>query len=522
MIIDKIGIFILFLGPLVFFHELGHFLFARFFKVKVEVFSIGFGPKIFKKIRGGTEYALSIIPLGGYVKMYGDDPLAKDEVPEEMRQFSFSHKKKWPRFWIVVGGPLANLILAFVIYFGLILSGEQVPEIKLGMVPENSVFFEQGLRGGDVITKYNGKQIFNLADLGMEDKNLIKVLTIKRKNEEKEIIFGMKGKDFFENLLKYPPILRRPILISKEGKSYILSSSAQNFDWEDSLEVMSGDFGQRPYYLFDYSEKVVAPEYKGEKKPVKEIFLKFNGPNEFFTALERNGFLPVDLVIKSLKMNSAADLAHLKAGDIIIKLNGESLFSFDELRKKLQDTKTEQVELAYYRDGKALTVKVTPLISTEEGQKRKVIGVYTSGELLPLQFMTLPSPGFFNSIAIAFDRTIEGIVKTVLGFKKLIFGEVALSNIGGPLAIGKVASDSFNASITLFLQLMAFISINLGIINLLPIPILDGGHIMFIFLEILNRGPVSRKKMEMAQQVGLSILLILMVGAIFNDFSRFF
>lgn len=522
MIIDKIAIFILFLGPLVFFHELGHFLFARLFKVKVEVFSIGFGPKIFKFIKGGTEYALSIIPLGGYVKMYGDDPLAKDEIPKEMRHFSFSHKKKWPRFWIVFGGPLANLILAFFIYFSLVLSGENIPEIKLGMVPENSVLFEKGLRSGDLITKYDGKQIFNFADLGMEEKGLIKVLTIKRRNEQKEIVLGMEGKEFFENLLKYPPILRRPILVTKEGKSYILSSSAQNFDWEESFEVMSGDFGQRPYYLFEYSDEIVSPGFKGINKPVKEIFLKFNGPKEFFSALEENGFYPIDLAIKSLKMNSAADLAHLRAGDIITKLNGESLYSFEELRKKLQDIKTKQVELVYWRDGKKNTVNVTPTDSTEDGQKRKVIGIYTAGQLHPMKFMKLDSPGLFKSIPIAFDRTADGIVKTLMGFKKLLFGEVSLNNIGGPLAIGKVASDSFNTSVTLFLQLMAFISINLGIINLFPIPILDGGHIMFIILEILNRGPVSKKKMEMAQQVGLSILLMLMVGAIVNDFARFF
>lgn len=522
MIIDKIAIFILFLGPLVFFHELGHFLFARFFKVRVEVFSIGFGPKLFKFVKGGTEYALSVIPLGGYVKMFGDDPLNKDEIPPEMRQYSFSHKKKWPRFWIVFGGPLANLILAFFIYYALILSGEKIPEIRLGMITENSVFFEKGLRSGDLITKYDGNQIFNFADLGMEETKPIKVLTIKRKNEEKEILLGMRGKDFFENLLKHPPILRRPVLVSKEGKSYILSSSAQAFSWEDSLEVLSGDFGGRPYYLFEYSEEIISPEYKGEKKPVKEIFLKFNRPQEFFRALEDYGFFPIDLAIKSLKMNSAADLAHLKAGDIITKLNGESLYSFEDLRKKLQEIKADQVELVYFRDGNKNTVKVTPGITTEDGQKKKVIGVFTAGLLHPMKFMTLDSPGFFQSIPLALDRTSDGIVKTLQGFKKLIFGEVALSNIGGPLAIGKVASDSFNTSVTLFLQLMAFISINLGIINLFPIPILDGGHIMFILIEILNRGPVSRKKMEMAQQVGLSILLMLMVGAIFNDFARFF
>lgn len=522
ILLEKIAIFILFLGPLVFFHELGHFLFARLFKVRVEVFSIGFGPKILKFIKGGTEYALSLIPLGGYVKMYGDDPLAKDEVPKEMRKFSFSHQKKLPRFLIVFGGPLANVILAFFIYFGLILSGEKVPEVRLGMVPNDTIFFEKGLRSGDIIKKYDGRQIFNLADLGLEDSTPIKVLTIERKNKDLDIMVDMPGKDFFENLLKYPPILRRPLMVSKDGKSFILSSSPNNFNWEDSLEVMSNDLGERPYYLFEYSEQIISPDYKGEKNPVKEIYLKFEKSKEFFVGLADNGFLPVDLVIKSLKMNSAADLAKLKAGDIITKLNGVPMYSFEDLRKNLQEIKSEEVELVYLRNGEKNKVKIKPQFSAEDGSKRKVIGVYTAGVLYPMKFVDLPSPGFVTSIPLAFNRTVEGTIKTIQGFKKLFFGEVSLGNIGGPLAIGKVASDSYNASTTLFLQLMAFISINLGIINLLPIPILDGGHIMFIIIEILNRGPVSRKKMELAQQVGLSILLMLMVGAIFNDFSRFF
>lgn len=117
-------------------------------------------------------------------------------------------------------------------------------------------------------------------------------------------------------------------------------------------------------------------------------------------------------------------------------------------------------------------------------------------------------------------RTWDSIEKTFDGFAKLFTGQVGLNTIGGPLSIGKVASDSFNTSLSYFFQLMALISINLGLINLFPIPVLDGGHIMFIFLEIINRGPVSRRKMEIAQQVGLSLLLMLMVGAIFNDVTR--
>ncbi len=522
MILEKIAIFILFLGPLVFFHELGHFLFARLFKVRVEVFSIGFGPKIFKFVKGGTEYALSLIPLGGYVKMFGDDPLAKDEIPHDLRKISFSYQKKWPRFLIVFGGPLANLVLAFFIYFGLVLTGEKVPEIRLGSIPEDTIFYEKGLRSGDLIKKYDGRQVFNLADLGMEENNTIKSLIIERKNQEVTVLLGMKGKDFFDNLLKYPPILRRPLLISKDGKSYVISTSPNNFDWETSIEIMSNDFGQRPYYLFEYNEKIVSKEYTGEKNPVKEIYLKFSNQNEFFKELDKYGFLPIDLMVKSLKMNSPADVAKLRAGDILISLDKKTIYSFEELRKNLQEIKTSEVELVYLRDQKKNIIQIKPSEVSEEGKKRKVIGVYTAGELYPGKFVTLPSPGFWPALVLSYDRTMEGIIRTLVGFKKLLFGEVSLGNIGGPLAIGKVASDSYNASGTLFLQLMAFISINLGIINLFPIPILDGGHIMFIIIEILNRGPVSRKKMEMAQQVGLSILLMLMVGAIFNDFSRFF
>jgi regulator of sigma E protease len=139
-----------------------------------------------------------------------------------------------------------------------------------------------------------------------------------------------------------------------------------------------------------------------------------------------------------------------------------------------------------------------------------------------MNYIETESRGLVDSLYLGFPRTIDAISKTLIGFKKLIFAEVSMKSIGGPLAIGKVASDSFHTSMSYFFQLMALISVNLGVINLFPIPVLDGGHILFIVLETINGGPVSRKKMEIAQQFGLSLLLVLMVGAIFNDFSRFF
>ena len=167
-------------------------------------------------------------------------------------------------------------------------------------------------------------------------------------------------------------------------------------------------------------------------------------------------------------------------------------------------------------------ITLTPDVKEISGQKVKLIGVYSSGIYLALNFVDTGSKGFIKSATLSLTRTWDTMVKTVEGFFKLITGKVSIKTIGGPLAIGKVASDSFHMSLSYFFQLMALISVNLGIINLFPIPVLDGGHIMFIFFEIINRGPVSRRKMEIAQQVGLSFLLMLMVGAIFNDFSRFF
>jgi len=510
-VLEKIGIFILFLGPLVFFHELGHYLFARLFGVRVEVFSLGFGPKIIKYMRNGTEYAVSLIPLGGYVKMFGDDPLSKDEIPISERKYSFTFQGKWARFWIVIGGPLANFLLAFIIFFFLIFGGEKVPEIKLGVIPKNTILFEKGLRTGDILEKYNDRRLLHMGEMAMEGNNNIGTITYKRFDVTKTIPLNLSGDELFKKLTQYLPLLRKPILVDRSGKRFFLSISREKVNDEYSLDILAEEVATKKLYLF------------GEKKEfLKEMLISYKSRDEFFSKLAAQGYLPMDLEIKSVKMNSPADKAGLKAGDILYSFGGKILYSFSSLRDVLQEDKVKEIEIKLWRNGSQVYKKITPESIKENGKERKIIGIYTSGEFYGLNFLTLDSPGFFPAISQAVFRTWDTTIKTFDGFKKLITAEVSFKNIGGPLAIGKVASDSFNSGLTPFFLLMAFISINLGVINLLPIPVLDGGHIMFIILEIVNRGPVSRKKMEIAQQVGLSILLLLMVGAIFNDFSRLF
>ncbi|MFT6069385.1 MAG: regulator of sigma E protease [Bacteriovoracaceae bacterium] len=524
--LEQILIFIIFLGPLVFFHELGHFFFARLFGVRVEVFSIGFGPKLLKYKMGDTEYAWSLIPLGGYVKMFGDNPLTKDEIPDEDRPHSFTHKNKWQRFWIVMGGPLANFVLAYFIFYALLVSGERIPEIRIGVIEKTNVLYSKGLRSGDVIKKVNGVPVYNPSDVVVEGQEEIKGIVVSRSGKEVVIPSSVSGEDFQESFAK-SPLMRAPVVTNGKNERFAVSLTEDKVDWNLSLDQIQ--YSESPIQkLTLFKVKKDAPAKKGDSYATLALekdnknTITLSTPNNAIESLKQAGFYPVDLMIKSVNMKSPSDKAGLKGGNVIVGVDGKKLNSFYDLRNAIDKANEGAVNLQIIDNGVERNVSLTPQVKTIKKKKIKLIGVYSAGVFQGIRFYNTNSRGFFNSFYLAFPRTWESILKTVDGFKKLITAEVSAKNIGGPLAIGKVATDSFNTSFSYFFQLMALISINLGIINLFPIPVLDGGHIMFIFLEVLNRGPVSRRKMEIAQQFGLSLLLMLMVGALYNDVVRFF
>lgn len=518
MLFEKFAIFVLFLGPLVFFHELGHFLFARLFGVRVEVFSIGFGPKLFKFRKGFTEYALSLIPLGGYVKMFGDDPLHKDDIPEELRKESFTFQNKWARFWIVMGGPLANFVLAFVVFMMLLLVGEKSPEIKMGVVAPDSKFYALGVRTGDVLRKVNDKEIYNTTDIMMSSDDMIKSISLSRKDQNIDILVNQKPEAFFEEFVNYPPALKVPVVVSREGKWFWVSATTDP-KHDLSLDEMA-ELNLNSLYIWEMKPDTTAnPEYLDLANPTK-LEMTSQNKDQFFSQLrEKKNLFSLDLIVKKVNKDSPADKSGVLVGDLAYKFNNQMVYDFEQLRSLTQKSEGE-VNLDILRNGQVMNLKLTPESNTTEGVTKKLIGIYSRAEFKELKFVEIKPLGFFATIPKALYRTWDTMVKTIESFKKLIFREVSFKTIGGPLSIGKVASDSFNTSITSFLFLMAVISINLGVINLFPIPVLDGGHIMFILLEIINRGPISRRKMEIAQQVGLSLLLMLMVGALVNDFSR--
>ena len=516
--IEKVLIFFVFLGPLIFFHELGHFFFARLFGVKVEVFSIGFGPKLFTFKRGDTQYAFSLIPLGGYVKMFGDDPTSEVEFTPEEAAVAYTRKGKLARFFIVFGGPLANFILAFFIYLSIISFGEKIPQTKFGVIQKEHVFYQSGIRTGDILVNINAQEITSFDDLNFVDSN-VETLTINRNEQNHVLHYQAPGMKFLEEFSKVASPLRAPILVDKLGNHYLVKKSqGKILSLEEILE-----FKGNSLELISLKEEV-SFEFHAEKINLdgfekKNIVINGDSWKKIFID---EGLYPKDLYIKKIVKESAAEKANMKSGEIITSVGGEKIYHFSTLKKRIQELNGEKpVDISVLGSNGVRKLNVTPTYREHNGTKYLSVGV-ESGVSFYSFMVTLESKGFINSIQKAYKRTYEGSVKTLLGFKKLVTGEVSLKNVGGPIAIGQVASDSFNISLTMFFRLMAIISINLGIINLFPIPVLDGGHIVFIALEALNRGPLSRKKMLIAQQIGMSMLFLLIFVAFFNDISRLF
>lgn len=515
--LEKTLTFFIFLGPLIFFHELGHFFFARLFGVRVEVFSIGFGPKIFKYVHKGTEYALSLIPLGGYVKMFGDDPFSEIQLSEEEKKQAFNYKSKVARFWIVFGGPLANFLLAYFLYVGLLTFGEKVPETKVGVVVEKSLLYEKGLRTGDILVGINDEKIMSFDDLNIKGSN-VETILIRRAQETVTLKMDMDLEPFINQFINIVSLVKKPIFINAKGEKFIVSLEKNPKELNLSIEEISSNFKGKAF-LYKVLEKdgLISIDESSESEiatsPEKPLF-------EILTGLE---FYPIDLLVKNIVMGSPADKAGMKKGDVLVSMNGVQLSSFEQLREGLQSFEDgKNISMGVMTNGSVILKQIVPEIKESDKKKVKLIGVESGVEYVTPKLITAKADNVGLAILGAFTRTWDGILKTFSGYKKLITREVSLNNIGGPLAIGKVASDSLNISMSMFFRLMALISINLGLINLFPIPVLDGGHIMFLGLETINGGPVSRRKLEIAQKLGVSLLFLLIFVALFNDITRLF
>ena len=443
--------FIVAIVVLVAFHEYGHYWVARRCGVKVLRFSIGFGKVLYTwKFAGGeTEWSLSAIPLGGYVKML--DEREGEVKPEELHR-TFNRQPVLKRMAIVVAGPLANLLLAIVMYWGLFVYG--VPGMKpiLGNIAPDTPAASAQLHSQQTIVSING--------LDTQTWQEVRWVLLDG------VLQGDKAK--LEILAPQGEILQRELDIS--------SLSAADLD-SDFLSKL----GLQPY------QPVVRP------------------------------------VIGKIIDGGEAQHAGLRADDMLLSANGEPIRDWGHWVEVVRSHPAQLLKLEIEREGRLIMIQLTPEAVTEGDKKIGKIGAapfIDQKEFDDLMTVVRYTP--IKALVQAGRKTWETSVISLQMMGRMIAGQVSLKNLSGPVTIADYAGQSAQMGLGAYISFLALISISLGVLNLLPIPLLDGGHLLYYTVELIKGSPVPESLWEIGQKVGMSLLFALMALALFNDFSRLF
>lgn len=441
--------FIVALGILVAVHEFGHFWVARKCGVKVEKFSIGFGKSIWSKIgKDGTEYSISMIPLGGFVKMLDG---RVDDVPVDQQCFAFDKKPLWKRSAIVAAGPAFNFFFAIFAYWLVFLVG--VPTVKpvIGEVVPHSISAQAGLESGMQIKSVAGVETLNWESVNMG-------------------------------------------LIDHIGdEQLVISVSSQEGVGFDEIKTL------------DLSEWNFEPESE--------------------SAMEALGFKPytpeIYMSLLNVSEGGAGELAGLKVGDVLTHIDGKVINNWQQVVTAIQNSPDKPLQLKVDRQGEELSLILTPQAkNVAQGKVIGFAGIAPEVAEWPENYRFDLQYGVFESVGKAVEKTGQVIGLTINMLKKLIVGDVGLNNLSGPISIAKGAGTTADYGLVYFLGFLALISVNLGIINLVPLPMLDGGHLLFFAIEGITRRPVPEKVQEMGYRIGGAIIFSLMAVALFNDFTR--
>jgi regulator of sigma E protease len=441
--------FVVAIAVLVVFHELGHFMVARLCDVKVLRFSVGFGRTLYARRFGNseTEWAISAIPLGGYVKMLDEreGEVASHELPR-----AFNRKPVWQRMVIVVAGPVANMLLAIVLYWVMFMYG--VPGMKpvLGGVASNTPAAMAQMRERETVVSINGQSIPSWQELRWSLLNL--ALQGGKANIEGRMPDGT---------------LRQHALDLRQ-----LSPSDLNGDFMQKL-------GLQPY------QPLVRPE------------------------------------IGKLVAGGAAERAGIHAGDSVLRVDDRGISRWEDLVDVVRSHPGRMLKMEVRRGANRLVIDVTPEAVNEDGKRVGKIGAAPHIDRQAFDAMlTEVHYAPFAAFGQALRKTWETATVSLEMVGKMVAGEVSLKNLSGPITIADYAGQSAQMGMGPYLGFLALISISLGVLNLMPIPLLDGGHLLYYTAELIKGSPVSEKAWEIGQSMGIALLVTLMAFALYNDISR--
>ena len=443
--------FLVALGSLVIIHELGHYSVARLCGVKVLRFSVGMGKVIFSRRFGPdqTEWAISLLPLGGYVKMLDAREQDIKTMSAADLKREFTHQSVWRRMAIVAAGPIANFLLAILLFAGLYIHGIPEPTPKLRSVAEQSVSYQAGLRGGELVTAVNGEPIQIWSDL------------------------------------------RWKLMEAALEKGSV------------TLDVQHPNAGPTGGNILD---TVTLPLNSISAKDLEGDFL---------------GKLGISLarpkaVLGKVIPDGPAMKAGLREGDLITSVNGVAVSDGLALVEKVRSSPGKKLTIAGVRSGQAFQLEVTPISQESKGETFGLIKVEVP--LMPEMIVASSTP--LAAVAKGAEKTWDSSVLTLKMLGKMLVGQVSWKNITGPITIADYAGQTARVGAISYLSFIAFISISLGVMNLLPIPVLDGGLLLYYSVEVLTGRPVPERFGEIAQRAGIGILMTLMAVAMFNDIVR--
>ncbi len=534
--------FVLMLGVLIFVHELGHFLVAKACGVRVLKFSLGFGAPVgFGRFRlawtrGHTEYVVAWFPLGGFVKMLGESPDDADDPalhahPEE----TLGAKPTWQKLAIVFAGPAMNLLLPVVVFMGSLAVGMPRPAPVIGMVEALSPAAEAGLRAGDRITALAGVPVTWWGDVEEQLRERpgqdVRVAFLRdgEAAQRQLTVAERAGFDEFGNVtrLGWAGIGHRRLAAKLGVPSSGSPAHAAGLRSGDVVEAVDGEAVDgwqaflAAYAAADPAGGVSLTLRRGNEEDgqVLEVSVAALG------SAEALGVLPANVLVANVSPESPAQRAGLEAGDLVLEVDGAPVGSFASFAETVRTSEGRTLHITLARAGETLEVDVTPeLIPTDVGlgieEPRYLVGITADPASLLGAVEVERARNPLVSLPRAVGMTVDLTGTFLRGLVKLVTGEVSRKQLAGPIGIAEIAGEALQRGWETYLSIMVLISINLAILNLLPIPILDGGQALIFAVEGIKRAPLSLRTREIFQQIGFTVLVLLMGLAFWNDLSR--